>query len=243
VTGLLRGELIKLRTTRTALGFGALVLLLVLAGVLLLALLGDPISIEDKRQVVTVVGLGATIPVVLVLFGVVGATGEHRHGTITSALLIAPDRIRVTLAKLLAYAAAGALVALVVQAIALLVGLPLLADQPGPDLAGSDLRDLFLGGMVACGLAAALGVAVGALVRNQVAAVVGALAYLFILEPIVGAVSDTVAPYTVGGTVSAVAGLEFSSQLDPLPAGLVLLAWTVVVGTVAVLADRVRDVN
>ncbi|UGS37879.1 ABC transporter permease [Capillimicrobium parvum] len=241
--GLLHGEMIKLRTTRTALGFAALVLLLVLASVLLQALLGDPATLDDKRQVVTVAGLGGTIPAVLIIFGVVGATGEHRHGTITSTFLIAPDRVRATAAKLLAYFATGVIVAVLVQAIALAIGLPLIAGDPGPDLGGSDILALFLGGAASCGLAAALGVAVGALISHQVAAVVGTLAYLFILEPIVSAVSGDVSSYTVGSTMSAVAGIDFSDSLDPLPAGLVLAAWALVVGTAAVLADRSRDVN
>jgi hypothetical protein len=241
--GLLHGELIKLRTTRTALAFAGLVLLLVLAGVLLLGLLSDPTTLDDKRQVVSVVGLGGTIPTVLIIFGVVGATGEHRHGTITSAFLIAPDRVRVTLAKLLAYAVTGALVAILVQAIAFAIGLPLIAGQPGPDLGGGDIAGLFAGGAVSCALAAALGVAVGALIRNQVAAVVGALAYLFILEPIVSVVSEDVGAYTVGSVMSAVGGIDFTDSLDPVPAGLVLAAWALVVGTIALLADRSRDVN
>jgi len=243
MTGLLHGELIKLRTTRTALAFAALVLLLVLASVLLQGLLADPTTLDDKRQVVTVAGLGGTIPAVLIIFGVVGATGEHRHGTITSTFLIAPDRVRATAAKLLAYFAAGALVAVAVQAIALAIGLPLIAGQPGPDLGGADIAGLFAGGAASCALAAALGVAVGALIRNQVAAVVATLAYLFILEPIVSALSGAVSSYTVGSTMSAVAGIDFSDALDPLPAGLVLAAWALVVGAAAVLADRSRDVN
>jgi len=243
VTGLLHGELIKLRTTRTALAFAGLVLLLVLASVLLQALLADPTTLDDKRQVVTVVGVGGTIPTVLIVFGVVGATGEHRHGTITSTFLIAPDRIRATLAKLVAYAVTGAVVAVVVQAIALAIGLPIIAGDPGPDLGGSDIAGLFAGGAVSCALAAALGVAVGALVRNQVAAVVGTLAYLFILEPIIAVASADVSAYTVGSAMSAVGGIDVAHGLDPVPAGLVLAAWTLVVGAIAVLADRSRDVN
>jgi len=46
---LVAGELIKVRTTRTALGFAAASLLLVLASVLITILAGHPDTIEDKR--------------------------------------------------------------------------------------------------------------------------------------------------------------------------------------------------
>jgi ABC-2 type transport system permease protein len=241
--GLLNGELIKLRTTRTAVGFALLALLLLLANVLIGGLATDPITLADKRQIVSLGGLGGTIPYLLVIFGVVGATGEHRHGTITAALLIAPDRIRVTLAKLLAYALTGALVAVLVGVIAFPVGLGLLSGSPGPDLSATDLVDLAIGGIVAFALASALGVAFGSLVRNQVAAVVASLAYLFIAEPLLSALTHTIEPYTVGSTLSALCGLDFGRQLQPVSAGLVLLGWTAVVSVLAVLADRARDVN
>ena len=47
------------------------------------------------------------------VFGVVGATGEYRHRTVAPAVLIAPDRLRLLLARALAYAVTAAGVALV----------------------------------------------------------------------------------------------------------------------------------
>jgi ABC-2 type transport system permease protein len=41
------------------------------------------------------------------------------------------------------------------------------------------------GGTAATALFAALGVGLGAIVRNQVGAIVGALAYLFAIEPLI----------------------------------------------------------
>lgn len=240
MTGLLRAELIKLRTTRTALGFAIGALLLVLAAVLLQSLAGDPTTVEDKRSVISGAGV---VSVVLLVFGVVGATGEHRHGTITPALLIVPDRVRVTVAKLVAYAFAAALVGLLVQVLAVALGLLLMSGQPGPDLTAGDVVDVSVGGILTCALAAAVGVGLGALVRNQVGAVVGALVYLLILEPVLQGVAGRVYAYTVGGTSTALSGGDFDDALKPVVAGLLLLAWAVVVGALAVAADRVRDVS
>ncbi len=240
MTGLLQGELIKLRTTRTALGFAAVTLLLMLLAVLLGTLAGDPTTLDDKRSTLS---MGSIIAFVLIIFGAVGATGEHRHGTITSALLIAPDRIRVTAAKLAAYAAAGALVGLVVQLLAIAIGLPLLSGEPGPDLSGSDLLGIVAGTVVACGLCAAIGVGVGALLRNQVATVVIALVYLFIIEPLISGFVPEAYAYLIGGASSAVAGGDVEDGLAPVVAGVVLLGWALLFSAVAVVADRNRDVN
>jgi hypothetical protein len=238
--GLLHGELIKLRTTRTALGFAAAGLLLVLASVLLQALAGDPTSLEDKRSVISGAGV---VSILLLVFGVVGATGEHRHGTITPALLIAPDRVRYTAAKLIAYGLAAALIAIGVQILAVVLGLALLGGRPGPSLGSGDVLAVSAGSVVSCVLAAALGVGIGALVRNQVAAVVGSLIYLFILEPVLQGVLADVYAYTIGGSSSALAGNSFDHALAPVIGGVVLAAWALAVGTAAVLADRARDVN
>ena len=97
---LIHGEMIKVRTTRTALGFAVATLLLVLAVVLISILAGDPTDVDSKRDALNT---GGVMGVTLLLFGIVGASGEYRHRTIAPAVLIAPDRFRLSLARLLAY--------------------------------------------------------------------------------------------------------------------------------------------
>ncbi len=240
MTGLLHGELIKLRTTRTALGFALTMLGLMLLSTLLQTLVGDPTTVQAKRDAVSA---GGVIPTVLIIFGAVAATGEHRHGTITSTFLIAPDRVRATVAKLLAYAAAGALVGLAVQLVAFAIGVPLLAGQAGPDLSAGTLAGMLVETVVACGLATAVGVGVGALVRNQVAAVVGTLAYVFIVESVVGGFLPRVYPFLIGGALNSLTGFDIEHRTSPVVGGLLLAAWTVAFGAAAVLADRSRDVS
>jgi ABC-2 type transport system permease protein len=89
------------RTTRTALGFAIASVLLVLAYVLVSFLAGDPTTASEKRDALNV---GGVLSIPLLLFGIVGATGEYRHRTLAPAVLIAPDRMRLTGARLLAYA-------------------------------------------------------------------------------------------------------------------------------------------
>ena len=236
---LIAGELIKVRTTRTALGFAAASLLLVLATVLITILAGHPDTIADKRSALS---FGAAIAIVLLLFGTVGATGEFRHRTLAPAVLIAPDRLRLLLARIAAYVATALAVAATLAVITLVIGIPLLAGEKGPDLATGDYVKVIAGGLLVAGLAVAIGVAFGTLVRNQVFAVIAVLVWVTILEPLVGLIKDRALDYTLGSALTRVAqGGDDRMSLGG--AVLVLLAWGVVLLAAAALVDRRRDVD
>ncbi|MEA2380827.1 MAG: type transport system permease protein [Solirubrobacteraceae bacterium] len=236
---LVAGELIKVRTTRTALGFAAASLLLVLASVLITILAGHPATVVDKRGALN---FGGAIALVLLLFGAVAATGEFRHRTLAPAVLIAPDRLRLLLARIAAYAVTALALAVAMAVITLALGIPLLAGEKGPDLTTSDYVDLVAGGLVVATLAAALGVAFGTLVRNQVFAVIAVLVWVTILEPLTGLIDDRLPDYSLGSTLNRVAqggdeNLGFASAV------LVLLAWATVFLGAAAVVDQRRDVE
>jgi ABC-2 type transport system permease protein len=240
VTALVRGELIKVRTTRTALGFAAATLFLVVLQVLLSILTVDVVEPADKRSAIAV---GGTVAVLLIVFGAVGATGEFRHRTMAPAVLIAPDRVRLALARLIAYAFTGLLVAVAAIAVALLLGLPLLPGEPGPDMSGDDYATVIVGGLAVSVLAAALGVGIGLLVRNQVAAVVGALVWLFVIEPLTNLLGDDIVDYTINSASTQAGGGSGDGALS-WGAGLaVVAAWAVVFACAGLLVDRRRDVE
>jgi ABC-2 type transport system permease protein len=240
---LLRGEMIKVRTTRTALGFATASLLLVLATVLISILAGDPTTVNDKRDSLNISALGLAIP--LLLFGIVGATGEYRHRTIAPAVLIAPDRVRLPLARLLAYMLTAVVLAAVMALVALVVGLPLLSSQEGPDLASEDYARMIGGALIVASLTAALGSGIGVLVRNQVAGVVGALIWVLILAPLLGLIDDRLPSYTT--IVDAAAVVGGSEQGDgPLSWGgavAVLVGWALVFNAVALILEKRRDID
>src|ERR1700753_3659870 len=170
MTGWIRGELIKLRTTRTAVGFAVAVALLTLAIVLITVLAGDPRTIPDKRSALAV---GSTIAALLLLFGVVGSGAEYRHRTLAPALLVAPARGRLLGARITAYALAGLLIGTAMTALAFAIGLPLLSGQPGPSLRGVDYLRTAGGSLLTIVLTTDLGGGVGTLVGNQIGAVLG----------------------------------------------------------------------
>jgi len=240
MTRLLRGELIKVRTTRTALGFGVAAVLLVLAVVLVTILAGDPTTITDKRGALNV---GGALSIPLLLFGIVGATGEYRHRTLAPAVLIAPDRVRLMLARVSAYALTALVVGAAMLAVALVLGVPLLGGQPGPDLQRADYTRLVVGGLIGAVLAVVLGTGIGVLVRNQVAGVVGTLVWIFIAEPLTPLIWGKLRGYGVLNAAGAVGGSVTHDTLSWAGAIAVLAAWAAVFLAVALAVDRHRDIE
>ena len=234
----IHGELIKLRTTRTALGFAAAVALLTLAIVLLTILSGDPKTVPDKRSALAV---GSGLSAVLLLFGVVGAGAEYRHRTLAPALLVAPGRGRLLAARIVAYSAAGLAIGVLMTVIAFAIGLPLLAGRPGPDLGASDYVRAAGGGLLAILLCTMLGVGVGTLVGRQVPAVIGAMIWIFVLEPLTGLIGD-ISKFTIGQAETSVGGDTGGDVLPWGAACLVLLAWTALFLIAAAVVDARRDI-
>jgi ABC-2 type transport system permease protein len=234
-------ELLKLRTTRTALGF------LIATVVLTLALQGagfatiDFETDQDVRDAFAGAGVAATL---LLILGIVGTSGEYRHGTITSTLLAAPDRRRLVAAKAIAYLMTGALLGLAAMLATFAMGAIWLSarDVSLNALDTGDWLSLLVQGVALSALSGAVGVAIGAIVRNQVAAVVGTLVYLFVVEPVFTLVWEDGAAYTIGGAQSALGGGAIGDVLDPLPAALVLAGWALVLGLAGAELEEQRDV-
>jgi ABC-2 type transport system permease protein len=176
MTRLVHSELLKLRTTRTArvlLTLAAAGTAALIAIVLLLA--GQPgqpaLGPDALRQLVLVPAQPLTLAALVL--GVLGMAGELRHGTATSTFLVTPRRGRVVAAKLAAAAVTGLAMSLASSAAVLAVGLPWLRAK-GIEVAIADpgVAARVAGLAAAVALYAVLGTGLGALLRNQVAAVV-----------------------------------------------------------------------
>jgi ABC-2 type transport system permease protein len=239
VIPLVQGEMIKVRTTRTALGFGLASVLLVLAVVLITILAGDPDTVQEKKDALN---LGGALCIPLLLFGIVGATGEYRHRTLAPAVLIAPDRMRLALARLVAYVFTALAVGAAMAAVALVIGVPLLASRPGPDLGAADYRTIVGGGLITAMLVTALGVGVGMVVKNQVAGVVGALVWLFILEPLIPLIDDWLVNVSILGAAATLGGAS-PDEVSWGEALLVLGLWAAVFVAAGLAFERRRDVD
>lgn len=241
MTALLGAELLKLRTTRT---FAALVGAAVALS-LLVVVLSVTLDSGFEEQEIRDLFFSDFTSLFILLLGIVGMAGEWRHRTITGAVLAAPDRVRFTAAKLLAYAVAGVVLSLVVTVTIMLVGTVLLSTADEPTLGVADLADVLWRNVTIAALQGALGVCIGGLVRNQVVAVVGVLVVSFVVEPALLGLVPEVGRF--GPTTGAPSGItdvqifdEDEGLLSPPAAVAVLLAWVAVgfAATAALLRRR-----
>lgn len=243
----IRSELLKLRTTRTFLG-------IVIATLALVALIAGAQAAADSFDSDSVPGIdlldtaGLAQPFALVL-GLLAVTTEFRHGTITPTLLATPDRMRLMVAKLSAHVTAGLVLGIVAYALAaILMSIILPLRDISTGLSFGDGTEQVVGGVVCIALLAAIGVGVGAVIRNQVGAVIGGLAWFFMIEPLLTAipkVGDWIGDYGIGGAVAAVSASQFDggAEISQLAGGLLLLGYAVLFAVGGAVMMRRRDVT
>lgn len=251
MTALLRAELLKQRSTPTNLGLLLAMLGLVLLAVLLhgFALPADNID-SASEQLRVVVGWGEKLAAVFAgLLGAMSITGEIRHGTIRPTFLITPQRRRVVVSKVLASMSVGAGFGLLATLLALAVGSAGLAAR-GIDiqLDASDYALFVAGGMAAAALLAAIGVGIGAVVRNQVPALIGICTWLLFVEGLLagdflGGVGD-VTRFAPGAAAAAISGQdpETVTALAPAVGLALLLLYAAISALAGAMATDRRDV-
>lgn len=135
------------------------------------------------------------------VLGITGMTGEYRHQTITSTFLVSPRRARVVVAKIVAHALIGVLYGVVGMLAVLVVGGATMSVR-GYGL-GLDADRLWLTSglaVLAIVIWTVVGIGVGTLVRNQVAAIVAALPFTFLVEPLVSVAAAAIEQVDLGGS-------------------------------------------
>ena len=249
MTRLIRAEALRLATTRAYWLFAAGALVLIAGGVATAAAATSfTPGTSPARATLAIAGLAQTIAL---LAGVLSVTSEFRHRTITVATLITPRRTPLLAAKVITMAAAGLILGLAATGMATAITLPLLAARHIPaGLGGAGAAAIIAGGGVATGLAAALGVGVGAIIRNQAGAIVAVLALLYVAEPLVGFIphlGTAVQRYGLGGLAAAAThttGFPTGAHLLGQPAAaLVLAGYAAVTLLTGAALLRTRDIT
>ncbi len=248
MSSLVRAELLKVRTTR---GWWAyLIVIVLLVG---LAVAGDVGSNADVRglrdfqvDLIEAAGFGAVLALIL---GITMVTTEFRHGTITPTFLAEPRRERVLASKALAGTLVFlffAVLALLVVAAVALIWLSITGDEIHffNGEVGKRAAQTLLGAVL-WGL---LGVAIGSVVQGQVAALVGTLVWIFVVENLlVGLLglldSDGVATYLPFRALDAADGTGGDNLLSYWPGVAVSLGWIAVLGAAGVWRTSRRDIT
>jgi ABC-2 type transport system permease protein len=239
-----KAELLKIRSTRTTLGLIAAMLALLLLLVLLTGLLSKTGVLAGKDTQRNLLGLGGVAGIFAALAGVLVVTGEYRHGTIRPTFLFTPRRPRVLRAKLAASMVTGLAFGLVAEAIGFAVGAVILAGRGVPfALSVGEATQLVVGTIVGVVLWGGLGVGLGAILRNQVAAVIALLAWAFVIENLVFGLAPSVGRYGPEQAATALTGLTTRHLLSPVAGGVVLIAWVAALVAAGVVLTVRRDVD
>lgn len=203
----------------------------------------------DPAYVTNILGAAGSSSIFILILGIIGMTSEYRHMTITSTFLATPKRPRVLIAKGITYALLGAALGLIAFITSLAVTLiALMSDEHAPVDIVTALQ--ILGGVVlAFAIYAFVGVSVGALIRNQVAAIVGALVWVLIIEALLTVFVDWIGKWLPGGALDAVlqtTNVTGRGGEDILPTAIgvvVLLGYAVLFGLLASLTTLRRDIT
>jgi ABC-2 type transport system permease protein len=246
---LVRTELLKQRTTRTAIAGVAVTP--AIAAIIALVLLdaageqgNEPLSSDSLGHVVA--GPASVITLIALLLGVVAMTGEYRHQTITTTFLATPHRRDVVRSKLAAASLTGAFVGALSLVVSASIAVPWLAANGIDTAPDADVVRVAVGLVASTALYGALGVAIGALVRNQTTAVAIVLTWLLAVEGIIG---DLVHGAAFVRWLPAAAGralVHVGSGGDTLPAPAAVAAFLVYVIALSVAALRItvrRDIT
>jgi ABC-2 type transport system permease protein len=197
-------------------------------------------TVLPSRLAEDVVSVAQTSLLFTTLIGVLIATSEYRHGTITLAFLATPVRERVLAAKTCAAVIASAL--LVVPALLIPVGIAEIwvgrrDDWHFGSYAFELIGRLFLGAAIV----AMIGYFIGASMKRQLGAVILLLGWLVFVEQAIVALLPGTTDYlpgrAVGGVLTAGGSPSFGVALG------VLAAYLAGLGAVAVVLTRRRDIT
>jgi ABC-type transport system involved in multi-copper enzyme maturation permease subunit len=243
VSGQIKAELVKIRSTRTttglALGMIALtVLFAVLSGLLTKA--PDLMSSQDQLGLLSV---GSLSGVFSALAGIMLITSEYRYGTIRPTFLFSPRRSRVLAAKLAAGGLAGLAFGVAGEALGFGIGIAILDARGIPYAPGTGATALLLGGtLAASALWGAIGVGLGAILRSQVGAIIALLAWGFVVENLLFAFVPSVGRFAPAHAQNGLFGLTTKHLLSPAAGAATLIAWTAALAAVGVVLAA-RDVG
>jgi ABC-2 type transport system permease protein len=249
MTALVRSELLKIRTTRA--WWAYLIVIVLFTGIGVAAEIGSATSADRGTSnfpliLVDVVGVVVLFTIIL---GITIITTEFRHGTVTPTFLVEPHRERVIVAKALAAVIVAIGFVLLSLAVVVAVAFPWLTIlDVQPDLGASDLATQLGQQFLSAVLWALMGVAIGAVVHSQVAALVGTLIWIFLGETLlVGLFGlldiDAGAAYLPFHALDSADGTGGENLLSYEGGIAVALGWVALLGAAGIWRTRRRDIS
>lgn len=245
---LIRAELRKLTTVRTSKGLiaGAVaftlvrfVMVVVNAGKIESAPLGTGAS---TRSLLNSAGTGT---LVFLVIGILAVSAEVRHGTIGWTFLATPSRWRVMAAKVAAVLIVSLVYAVTISGLVVAMTAVLFSQRGIPfDTVNAELAATMAGSVVGMPLYGILGVGMGALIHNQIAALMIPLAYLLIVETLIPSFGlMKLMTWLPGGATASLARADMPGLLPMWAGGLLLAAYAAAAVVAGGTALARRDVT
>ena len=214
---------------------------------------GEPLPAVDSPALLrSAYGSGFSGAYIFALIlGVTGMTGEYRYMTITPTFLGAPRRHPVVLAKLAAHLLAGLVYGLVCALVAIAVaGVIIVFFKDGSlGLTAEGVPRAIGLSIVAVSLWTLLGIGLGTLIKNQIAAILTGVLIAFLIEPLLGALFSSL-DWEVGkflptsASTALVSGFSGGAALlDWWAGGLVLLGYAALFAALGVALSVRRDIT
>jgi ABC-2 type transport system permease protein len=248
VTRLITIELTKLRTIRSSWLILAIQQAVVIASLSVLVVVGADLRAPTAvRQFLSQAGFMSSL--LSLILGILAVAGEYRHKTITDTYLATPRRGRVVLAKLAALTLTGAAVGVLSAATAVAVtAISMAAKGIGLDLSSADTWRGVAGVVAGNALYAAIGVSVGALVRNPTGAIAGALLWITLLEGVMASLLRDLSQWLPNASLLALAyspgRMATDASLLPQWGGaVVLVGYAAALALLATATSVRRDVT
>jgi ABC-type transport system involved in multi-copper enzyme maturation permease subunit len=240
---ILRSEWLKLVSVRTSwLLLGTMILIEGLAAGLLTGL-ADIKDLRARDPATLIIGTPLATVFAFTL-GALLSTNEFRHGTANSTFVVTPRRERVIVAKLAIGLVVGVVSALLYIAVNAGLGLSILSNRGVPveaDMAVNIYAGVGTGLVLAC----LIGVALGALLRNQVLTIVVGLVLFLLRGTFALFIGEDVGRYFPGEALLALQGTPGieAKLLGQVDAGLVLGAFCLGCAIAGVVVTRQREIT
>jgi hypothetical protein len=249
---LIRAEFLKLRTTQV--WFWLLLGTVAVGALLAVAEIAPHDGIRHERQVPDLFATFASSPGYILVFvlGVLAVTTEFRYQTITPTVLQTPSRWAIVAAKMITYTITGAVFAVFALLAESAVGIPWLKSKNLPVHFGNGhVQHAIIGTLCVVALYGIVGLGVGALLRNQIVAVVVGIIFLLVLENILLAIPKVkyAWAYTPEGAKQAILythGDKTANGVHLLGIGpgiVVFLLWAFVPAIVGAAFSMNRDIT
>jgi ABC-2 type transport system permease protein len=244
VTDQLLAELRKMRSTRTNLGLLAGMVALILLTVVLTGIITRASQLTGHDNQHGLLSAGTAGALFAALIGVMAITSEFRHGTIRPTFVVTPHRTRVLAAKVIASLLMGTLFGLAAITLSFGIGYAVLAIRGIPlELETNHVMWLFIGTPVMTAAWAAIGVGLGAVVRNQVLAVIGLIVWAMIIDNLLVNLVPRIGGYTPVGSSAALVADPADYVLSAPAGALVLVAYVLALVAAGVVLVARRDVT